>query len=123
MNPQLKEQLLEYGVLMEEAVRRFMGKEDLYEKFVFKFLSDTSYQKLMEHLDANDYEEAFKDVHTLKGVAANLGLEPLREILSDMTEQLRNKAVEDVDAEQVAAQRKELTDRYERFAAILHSFQ
>lgn len=123
MNEQLKEQLLEYGVLVDEAVRRFMGKEDLYQKFVFKFLSDASYQKLMEHLDANDYEEAFKDVHTLKGVTANLGLEPLREILAEMTELLRNKAPEDVDAEQVNEQREELKKKYERFTEIIKSFE
>ena len=34
-------------------------------------------------------QTAFRAAHTLKGVAANLGLERLRSLASDMTERLR----------------------------------
>lgn len=124
MNVELKEQLIEYGASVDEAIKRFMGKEDLYEKFVFKFLSDQSYHNLNEHLDAENYEEAFKDVHTMKGVAANLGLDPMGHPLVELTELLRNKTSKDeVDTEQVNLQREQLTTQYESFKEILARFE
>jgi len=122
MNEELKKELLEYGAKVEETIARFMGNEKLYEKFLFKMKEDQNYRKLLEHLDEGNYEEAFKDVHTMKGVAANLGLEPLGKPLSELTELLRNKTASEVEKSLVEVQRTELTEQYERFTALLAKF-
>lgn len=120
MNEELKNQLREYGALVEETIGRFMGNEKLYEKFMVKFLDDKNYGKLKEHLENADYEEAFKDAHTLKGVAANLGLEPMKEPVVAINELLRNKKdASEIDVDLVKAKMEELTQQYEKCREII----
>ena len=73
----------------EEVLGRFAGNKMLVEKFARKFLDDPSYQLLTDTLGKQDYEEAFRAAHTLKGVCANLGFTQLFKVSSDITEELR----------------------------------
>lgn len=88
---ELLEKLKEYGVDVDAAVARFVGKKDLYTKFLLKFLDDTSYNGLAESIENQKYPEAFEYAHSLKGVCGNLNLSPLTEQVTEMTEILRNK--------------------------------
>ena len=74
----------------EEVLGRFAGNKMLVEKFARKFLDYPSYQLLKDALGKQDYEEAFRAAHTLKGVCANLGFTQLFKVSSDITEELRN---------------------------------
>ena len=74
----------------EEVLGRFAGNKMLVEKFARKFIDDPSYQMLTETLEKQDYEEAFRAAHTLKGVCANLGFTQLFKVSSDLTEELRD---------------------------------
>lgn len=73
----------------EEAKNRLMN-DRLVEKFALKFLSDPSMQQLRDAVAAGDNATAFRAVHTLKGVAANLAFTELRMAASELTEQMRN---------------------------------
>lgn len=75
----------------ETGLNRFMGKEVLFKKFLLKFLDDQSYVRLKENIEKKDCDEAFREAHTLKGVAANLALNELSEAASEITELLRAK--------------------------------
>lgn len=68
-----------------------LRKEELVRKYLLKIPADKSYQILCDSLKDKDYDTAFRAVHTLKGVAANLDLEPLLKSSSALTESLRNK--------------------------------
>lgn len=74
----------------EEVVGRLYS-EALVKKFVGKFLSDQSYQLLESSLNAEDYEEAFRAAHTLKGVSQNLSFTRLYQSSHEITEALRTK--------------------------------
>ena len=119
MDDLLKQRLAENGADVDGAIRRFMGNEALYSKFLGKFKEDTSYENLLVSLDKKDFEEAFKCAHTLKGVSANLGLDPIGQISSNLTELLRGKEASEVDLEQVSKERLELEKKYEIFAGII----
>ncbi len=119
MDELLKQKLIENGADVEGTLHRFMGKEALFLKFLLKFKDDMNYRGLLESLDQENYEEAFKYAHTLKGVSANLGLNPIVKPASDLTELLRGKAASEVDREQVAAQREELETAYTLFAELI----
>ena len=119
MDESLKQKLIENGADVEGTLHRFMGNEALYSKFLLKFGDDTNYAKLVESLDQGNYEEAFKYAHTLKGVSANLGLDPVCKPVSALTELLRGKAAADVDMDQVASQRAALEEAYGRFMELL----
>lgn len=75
------------GTAAEAAPR--LGGADHALRFLRLFPQDDSFPRLSEALGRGDSEEAFRAAHTLKGVAANLGLERLRALASDMTECLR----------------------------------
>lgn len=90
----LRECYCEIGGDYEGVVARLMN-ERIVQKFLLRFLSDASYDTLVESLEAENYEEAFRAAHTLKGVCQNLGLTRLGESSSRLTEALRNKNFQD----------------------------
>ena len=63
--------------------------EALVQRFVGKFLSDQSFQLLESSLKAENYEEAFRAAHTLKGVTQNLSFTKLYQSSHEITEALR----------------------------------
>ena len=71
------------------AMARLMY-DRLVEKFVLKFLSDPSMQQLRDAIASGEHDVAFRAVHTLKGVAANLSFTELWKAASALTEQLRH---------------------------------
>lgn len=71
-----------------EAKTRLMN-DKLIERFILKFPSDPSMEALGEMIEAGDIPAAFRAVHTLKGVAANLAFTQLFRDASNLTEQLR----------------------------------
>lgn len=121
MDEQFKRVLIENGADVEGTLHRFMGNEALFQKFLLKFKDDTNYAGLTESLDSGNYEEAFKYAHTLKGVSANLGLDPIGRPVSALTELLRGKTAAEVDLEQVAEQRAALQEAYERFVRLIEN--
>lgn len=72
----------------EEARLRFKT-DDRIQKFLFMFLNDEHYKGLCDAMEEENYEEAFLNVHTLKGVCANLALSALFEETETLTELLR----------------------------------
>lgn len=73
-----------------ELVLKRLPSAQMITKFVCKFADDPSYRFLEEALAAGDTEAAFRAAHTLKGTAANLGLDDLANAASELTEALRN---------------------------------
>lgn len=121
MDELLKQRLIENGADVEGTLHRFMGNEALFLKFLLKFKEDTNYAGLTESLDQGNYQEAFKYAHTLKGVSANLGLDPICRPVSALTELLRGKAADEVDQGQVAEQREALEEAYGRFIKLIEN--
>lgn len=119
MEESFKRRLEENGVDVGETLKRFLGNEDMYAKFLRKFPGDPSYRNLGEQLRAGSFEEAFKSAHTLKGVAANLGLTPLHAASAELVEELRGKKCEDVDVAKTDAQWRNLTEVYDRFVDLI----
>ena len=85
------EQLKALGCNTSEGLQRCMNNESFYLMLVNKFIATTDLSKLGEALKNNDLETAFKETHSLKGVAGNLSLTPLFNVLVEMVEPLREK--------------------------------
>ena len=60
-------------------------------------MNDKSYSYLADAVNSQNYEEAFKAAHTLKGVTLNLSFKKLSNSVCELTEFLRNKNNEQVD--------------------------
>ena len=67
-----------------------LRSEKLVRKFVLKFLNDGSYDLLCQSLEEQNYEDAFRAAHTIKGVCQNLGFSKLLDSSSKLTEALRS---------------------------------
>lgn len=91
----MKDKLQEIGVPYEEVIDRFMGKEDFYLRMLKKFLEDKNFEGLQQSVAEKDWPTAFKYVHTVKGVCANLGLGGILEYVLPLTEELRNPPYEE----------------------------
>ena len=72
----------------EEAIGR-LRSERLVQKFVLKFLSDGSYDLLNSSFEKEDWGEAFRAAHTIKGVCQNLSFVTLGDSSSELCEALR----------------------------------
>ena len=102
------------GSNAEETVKRLGVTEGIITKFLKKFLADTSYSDLQKALDENDTQTAFRMAHTLKGLAANLGLQVLFTKASAVTELLRAG-----DLEEAKVSMPVLQEEYERTVALI----
>lgn len=58
-------------------------------KFVTMFADDESYSNLVTNMAEQNWEEAFRAAHTLKGISRDMGFIDLSEYASDITEALR----------------------------------
>ena len=118
MDAEFKAELIEWGVDWDEILDRFMGNEDLIAKFMFKFLNDQSMNDLTKYLDEGNVTEAFKAVHTLKGVGANLGLKGFLTPVKELTEILRAGSMEGYEEKY-----EEIKPKYEALIAILIKYK
>ena len=73
----------------QDALGR-LRSDRLVQKFVLKFLADGSYDLLTQSMEEENYAEAFRAAHTIKGVCQNLGLTKLLNSSSELAEALRN---------------------------------
>ncbi|MBC8547483.1 Hpt domain-containing protein [Clostridiaceae bacterium NSJ-31] len=80
-----------YGADYQATMTRFIGNETMYLRFLDMLFQDPNLQKLGDALESGDLTAAFGAAHTLKGVAANMGLAPLGDAVSAIVEPLRNR--------------------------------
>lgn len=83
--------LKDFGANTEEGITRCMGKEDFYIMLVGRALEDKRLPELERQLGEKDLDAAFETAHALKGMYANLSLDPLTKPISEMTELLRSR--------------------------------
>lgn len=84
--------LQECYAALEGDYDEVMGRlrsENLVRKFVLKFLDDPSYELLCNSMEEQNYEEAFRAAHTLKGVGQNLSFNKLYSSSAQLCEALR----------------------------------
>lgn len=85
-------------------------KDERILKYLNKFVDeDNTLKQMDECLAAENYEDAFKNVHTLKGVVLNLGLEPISKTSKVLCEEIRYGAPKNDISQMV----KDLHDAYE----------
>ena len=83
------------GSNVDDVVCRLGGNEDFVNRFLKKFSDDNCFSDLLASLEKDDAQSAFRAVHTLKGVAVNLGIQSLFVKASEVTELLRAGKLED----------------------------
>lgn len=102
----------------DEVLRRMMGKESFAAMLLRSFLQDQTYGNLSQAMHGGSTEDIFEQSHTLKGVAANLGLKPLYDKTAVLVELTRAGILEGAD-EAFAGIKKE----YETILGLLEQIE
>lgn len=78
----------ELGVDYREGIDLLGDNEELYIELLNQFLGDEDFERLREALRRGDASEGFFRVHSLKGMAMNLSLGRIGDMLVKLTRQL-----------------------------------
>ncbi len=92
------DKLKKLGADIDDAMRRFQGNEGLYKRLLAKFPEQAVNLNAAVYFENEDYDKALENVHTLKGLAANLSLANLYEAYSEVVDLLRTERY--IEAEQ-----------------------
>lgn len=106
-----------------EDVKLRLQSDALIERFVLKFLADTSFERLEKAVKESDFDEAFKAAHTLKGVCQNLSFEKLSVSSCEITECLRHHAETGVNKEECDRLFNEVKEDYETVVNAINEFK
>ena len=85
----LKDCYIKFGGDFDEVLGR-LRREQIVQKFMYKFLDDKSFHLFEASVENKDYEEALRAVHTLKGICQNLSFSKLYESSYQMTNEFKN---------------------------------
>lgn len=83
------EYLRNHNFDVDGAVERFAGKTDLYDKYIKLFTEEDSYFNLEDAVTNLDYVNMELYVHSLKGLAGNLGVNSVYNATCVMLKELR----------------------------------
>lgn len=87
--------LKSFGANADEGLTRCMNMEDFYLRLVKTAAEDTRLDELEAQINAGDLDAAFETAHALKGICANLSLDPLTAPVTEITELLRSRTETD----------------------------
>lgn len=88
MSEDLNTALAQYGIDYVDAMERMDNDAELYKMLALKYLNNTKYAELVAALEVQDFDEAYKAAHSLKGVAGNLSFAKLFDVAAAMSEAL-----------------------------------
>ncbi len=93
-----------------ESAKRVLAMDKLIQKFIVKLLDDKSFDRLK---NANgDPKEIFEASHAMKGICANLGLDNLSAMASDISEEFRPGKSRHLSDDEVSAKIAALSEKY-----------
>ena len=93
----LKDICYELDINYEENISRFAGNENIYIKFLKRFLEDNTYNNLKQAYSQKSYEDIEKYSHMLKGLAANLGINRIFLLSNEIVQNVRQKEFNKLD--------------------------
>lgn len=85
----MQELFARLGIDRQACLDRFSGNEGLYLRFLLRFPQDPTWEQLCQAWEAGDTAEEERAAHTLKGIAANLGLGAVYTSSAALVEALR----------------------------------
>lgn len=79
-----------------EVLKR-LGKEERVIKYLKRMPEEICVDDLKDKLDGKEYTEAFRQIHTIKGICLNMGIKKLGKYSEELCEALRDEIPEDED--------------------------
>lgn len=124
MDENFRKQLEENGVDVDTTLKRFMGKESLFMKFIVKFADDESCKGIRTGLENRDAQVIFERAHSLKGVAGNLGITPVYTLAAEIADLFRGKQeAEEAELDQAKELQKQLEEKCEKICHLIEQYK
>lgn len=118
MTEELLIRLEEAGNRIPELMKRFANNEAICVRLIKKFPSDQNYEKYVSEIRVADCKNAEQSVHTLKGVASNLGLTKI----SDLTQKIVDELQGECDMTKINGWTTELESAYAETIDIISAY-
>lgn len=106
-----------------EGVLSRFPSESFAEKFIIRFLDDSSFDDLCENFEKKNYREAFRAAHNLKGLGLNLGFTQLGKSGSDMADVLRNEELKSADIAEAKRLFQKVREDYNEVIVAIKKFK
>ncbi len=114
MTEEMRRELTDAGFDVDDALKRLLNNERLYEKFLKRFIADQNFTKLEEAVHSCKKQEAFDAAHTLKGLCGNLSINSLLDPVCRQVELFRAG-----DWDEGAALMDEVSREYNKVVGLL----
>lgn len=105
------EELYENMGASYESAKRVLQLDKLITKFILKYPTDDSFERIRSSWAERDAQGTFDGAHSMKGVCANLGLDDLSARASVLAEEFRPGNERTMDDAQVDAYVEELAQK------------
>ena len=105
-----------------ESAKKILPTDKMIAKFVQRFLADKSAGKLFAAHENGDETGMFEGSHALKGVCANLGMNELSRLASEISEEYRPGNAKTMSPEQVEQHFADLKTLYDKTIAGIQEF-
>ena len=102
------------GIDTDTALKRYMGKGELYARLLEKFLSEPNDERLVKAVSEQNKSEALSASHSLKGICGNLSLTRLFALFSEQVRLFRED-----EWEAAVGLMPEITENYESVTAAV----
>lgn len=106
------------GVDAPATVARLGGMESILEALYPEISTGPDLHALAHAYDIRDMKALEQPVHTLNGLTANLGIEPLRQLSAEYLEQIRTA----VPPSELTTYQRQLTQEYRRVTQSITQF-
>lgn len=107
--------LKEAGNDTDSIIASLGGNQELYLSICKKFMMDPSFSLFQAAVSIKDMQSARTHIHTLKGVAANLGFSRLHSICASIMEDIHN------NCESISYMKQQkLREEYKKIIEIIH---
>lgn len=115
MTSELISELKKWGCDTEGALRRLCSDSELYADLTKEYFSELNLSELEKAVSDKDCKAAFEIAHSIKGVAANLGITPICKPVNEVTDIFRAGSFE--NCEPLIEQIKELKNELDSILA------
>lgn len=110
-----KQDFIDAGIDYDDGVNRFIGRPEMFISFLKRFPADTTYQELEQAMNEKNIKKAFQAGHTIKGVAGNLSLSRLYNVLVPFVDALRG----DDDIDKAASLYPQVKEEYTKAVSFI----
>lgn len=118
----LKELYALMGGNYDQAVK-VMRSDRLIDRYVRRLGSSGVYEQLTEAAAANDATGLYESSHAMKGVCANLGLDSLASLASDICEEFRPGNPSKMSDAEVEQKVQELGALYQNVMSAINQYE